>query len=172
MALRVGSARALKTLFAAACIESPPQSRGMLPVDLPIELQGDLPTHLPVQVRDLNKVSARVVQHRDGRSRSLGWLLRKFHAELLQPVVLLLHVSYEEVTRDNPGSKNLLLIGLRGRVVALVGLENQLHAFRFFRSNYREPPVFPAPREIHFLLEAQNVGIEFQGLFLVVNEYA
>src|SRR5271166_1434660 len=139
MALRVGSARALKTSFATAGMQSPPQSCGMLPGDLPIE------------VCYLNEVSARVVKHRDGRSRSFGWLLGERHAKFLQPRVLLLHVPDEEIGRGYPVLMNLLLVVLRGRVVALVGLKDQLHAFRLFGGDYCEPSVFSAPREIHFL---------------------
>src|SRR5580658_4059805 len=113
-----------------------------------------LPLNLPIQMCYLNQVSASIVKHCDGRSGSLGWLLGERHALLLEPVVLLLDVTDEEIRRGYPVLMNLLLVALCGGVKALVGLKHQLHAFRFFGRDHREPSVFPAPREIHFLLEA------------------
>jgi hypothetical protein len=77
--------------------ESLPQLWVVLPVNSP----GDSP-ELPIQVRDLNEISAGIVKHRDGRSRRLGWLLGERHAELLQPLVLLLDVPDEEISRGYP----------------------------------------------------------------------
>ena len=95
---------------------------------------------LPVEVRDLNEISARIVKHRDGRSCRLRRLLGERHAVLLQPRVLLLDVSDEEISSGYSLPKDLLLIRLRGRV--FVGLENQLQALWFFRGDDGEPFVF------------------------------
>jgi hypothetical protein len=116
---------------------------------------------------DLNEISAGVFKYSDGRSCRLGWFLGKCHAVLLESLVFLLDVCDEEIGRGNPLPMDLLLIG-PGRGV-LVKFEDQLHAFWFFRGDDGEPSVFPS-REIHFLNEAQNVGVKLQRLVLIVNE--
>src|SRR5580698_372701 len=95
-----------------------------LPIDLPIDLPGELPGNLPIQVCYLNEISAGIVKHCDGRSRSLGWLLGERHSVFLQPLVLLLYVADEEISSASPLPENLLLIRFRGRV--FVELQNQL----------------------------------------------
>ena len=88
---------------------------------------------------------------------------------LLQPFVLRVDVADEEIRRRYPLLENLLLIRLCGRIA--VEFENQLHAFRFFGRNHGEPFV-RARLEFVFLLEAENAGVELQGLVLIVDEDA
>src|SRR5271165_5503797 len=123
-------------------------------------------------MRDLNEISARVVKHRDGRSRSLGRLFRELHAQRLEPVVLFLDIPDEEICGRYPAAMDPLLIGLRRRVEALASLKDQLHAFRFFGGDHREPSVIPTAGKIMFLLEAKHDGVELQCLFLVVDKNA
>jgi hypothetical protein len=126
-------------------------------------------TKLPIEMSDLYEISAGVVKDSDGGSGRFGWFLGEGYAVLLEIRVLFLNIGDEEIGRRNSLLMDLLLEGFRSRI--LIEFENKLYAFRFFRGDDGEPFVGAGGKFV-FLLEAEFLGVELEGLVLVVDEYA
>jgi len=124
---------------------------------------------LPIKVSDLYEISAGVVKDGDGGSGRFGWFLGEGDAVLLEICVLFLNVGDEEIGGGDSLLMDLLLEGFRSRI--LIEFENKLYAFRFVGRDHGEPLV-GAGGKLVFLLEAEFLGVELEGLVLVVNEDA
>src|SRR5208337_1784505 len=118
------------------------------------------------ELGELNEVAAGVLQHRNGRAGYIGGRHRELGAAGPDPLVVALDVVGEEYGRGLILLKNRLLIRL-GRGVVVQG-QLQLSAVRLLGRGHGQPAV-RAVAEIGLLGKAQYVGIEIQGLGLVVH---
>src|ERR1700736_5570848 len=117
------------------------------------------------QLGELNSVAAGVVQHRNGRAGHVGGRHRELGAAGLDPLVVALDVVGEKHGRGLALLKNRLLIRLGRGVV--VQRQLQLSAVRLLARGHGQPAIW-ALTEIGLLGKAQYLGIEAQGLVLVV----
>src|SRR5580693_5916501 len=121
------------------------------------------------QLGELNQVAVGVFQHRNGRAGHVGGRHRELGAARLDPLVVALDIVGVEYDRGLALLKNRLLIRLRRRVV--VQRQLQLSAVRLLGRGHGQPAKW-ALAEIGLLGKAQYLGIEAQGLVLVVHVYA
>src|SRR5216684_3287520 len=121
------------------------------------------------QLRQLNQVAARVVQHRNGRAGHVLGRDCELGAARLDPLVVALDVVREEHRRRLALLKHRLLVRF-SRGVA-VQRKLQLSAIRLLGRGHGQPAIW-ALAEIGLLGKAQHLRIEAQGLVLVVHVYA
>ena len=121
------------------------------------------------ELDDLDEVAAGVVEDRRGDAAHLGRLLGESHALRPEPIELLLDVVDGEGGRRDPVLDQGLLVRLDGRVPG--GFEQELGSVRLFRRHDGQPRG-TAEGDVRLLLEAEDVGVEVEGLRLVVDEDA
>src|ERR1700733_276497 len=121
------------------------------------------------QLGELNEVAASVVQHRNGGGGHVGGRHSELGAAGLDPLVVPLHVVGEKHGRGLVLLKYRLLIRLGCGVV--VQRQLQLSAIRLLGRGHGQPAKW-ALAEIGLLGKAQHLGIEAQGLVLVIHVYA
>src|SRR5215472_969630 len=122
-----------------------------------------LPTR---ELRELNQIPARVFQHCNRRAGHLGGRHREFGAAGLDLLVVALDVVGEEHSRGLVLLKHRLLIRFCYRVV--VERQLQLSTLRFLSRGHGQPAIGPLT-EIGLLGKSQYLGIEAQGLVLIVH---
>src|SRR5580704_9130964 len=125
-----------------------------------------LPT---LQLGELNKVAAGVVQHGNGRASHVGGRHGELGAAGLDPLVVTLDVVGEKHGRGLVLLKDRLLVGLDGGVV--VQRQLQLSAVRLLGRGHGQPAKW-ALTEIGLLGKTQYLGIEAQSFVLIVHIYA
>src|ERR1700730_11921536 len=121
------------------------------------------------QLGELNEVAAGVLQHRNGRAGHVGRRHRELGAVGLDPLVVALDVVGEKHGRGLALLKYCLLIRFGCGVV--VQRQLQLSAVRLLARGHGQPAIW-ALTEIGLLGKAQYLGIEAQGLVLVVYVHA
>src|SRR5215210_2060945 len=122
-----------------------------------------------VRLRDLDQVSARVVED-GGRHRThLERLLGELHPEGSQPVELRADVVHGE-RRERDAVVYERLLERLGSGVA-VRLEEELRAVRLLAGRDGEP-LRLTERDLRLLLEAEDAGVEVERLVLIVDEDA
>src|SRR6266568_497505 len=118
------------------------------------------------QLGELNQVAAGVLQHRNGRAGHVGGRHRKLGAAALDPLVVALDVIGEEHGRRLALLKYRLLIRFGCGIV--VQRQLQFSAIWLLGRDHGQPAIW-ALTEIGLLGKAQYLGIEAQGLVLVVH---
>src|SRR6266436_4501088 len=121
------------------------------------------------QLGELNAVATGVVQHRNRRAGHVGGRHRELGATGIDSLVVALDVVGEEHCRGLALLKHRLLIRFGCGVV--VQRQLQLSAVRLLGRGYGQPAIW-ALTEIGLLGKAQYLGVEAQGLGLVVHIYA
>src|SRR5216684_2173508 len=126
-------------------------------------------TGIACQLGELNEVAAGVLQHSNGRAGHVGGRHRELGAAGLDPLMVALDVVGEEHSRGLALLRNRLLIRFGRGVV--VQRQLQLSAVQLLGRGHGQPAKW-ALTEIGLLGKAQYLGIEAQGLVLVVHVYA
>src|SRR5262249_12302766 len=124
---------------------------------------------LVLQLDKLNEVAAGVVEHRDGRAGDIRRQHRELSAMGADPFVIALHVVGIEHGRGLALLKHRLLKCLSRWVV--LQRELQLSSIRLLGRGHSQPAKW-ALTEIGLLGKAEYLGIETEGLVLIVYVYA